>query len=149
MDKTSMTNNEKERYREHVHGGIPVDMLRALFHMQGELDQTIFDKHPEKLPEDLHEWVMKYTIALESEIDEIRREVSWKWWKPKQEIDMEHLHEEVSDLWFFLIALTQRVGMGADDIMDVYKKKLAENYARQEGNSKEGSKYDYREGEQQ
>jgi dimeric dUTPase (all-alpha-NTP-PPase superfamily) len=146
FDKTSMTEAEKQRIRDAVNGGLPMDMLKALFEMQKELDSVIFEKHKDKLPESLSEWVQKYILAMLSELDEILREINWKWWKGEKQIDMEKLHEEVSDLWFFLIALTQRVGMSADDIFKVYETKREENFARQEGRSKDGSAYDYRDG---
>jgi dimeric dUTPase (all-alpha-NTP-PPase superfamily) len=142
--KTEMSPFEVEFIREQIQKGFQTDMLRALFEMQKELDSVVFEQHADKLPTSLSDWVMKYTTALESEIDEIRREVNWKWWKGEKEIAMEKLHEEVSDLWFFLIALTQRVGMSADDIFKVYQKKREENFARQRGESKDGSAYDYR-----
>jgi len=147
-DKTSMTEQEKQFIREQVQHGKSVDRLKELFKMQEELDAFIFEQHSDKLPTDLHDWVLRYTVAFESEIDEIRRLIAWKWWKAKGEIPMEKLHEEVSDLWFFLIALTQRVGMGPDDIFRVYEEKRKENFARQHGKSKEGKAYDYRDGGQ-
>jgi dimeric dUTPase (all-alpha-NTP-PPase superfamily) len=144
LDKTSMSEVEKEYIRKRIEQGKALDKLKSLFDMQEELDSFIFKQHADKLPEDLHDWVLKYTVAIESEIDEIRRLIGWKWWKPKGEIPMEELHEEISDLWFFLIALTQRAGMSSDDIYKVYEKKLEENYARQHGQSRDGATYDYR-----
>jgi len=138
---------ELEFIRQQVLKGQQTDMLRALFEMQKELDSEIFEKHADKLPQSLQEWVLKYTIAIESEIDEVRKEVGWKWWKKQEDIDVEKLHEEVSDLWFFLIALTICVGMGADDIFKAYEKKREENFARQRGESRDGDTYDYRDGD--
>jgi dimeric dUTPase (all-alpha-NTP-PPase superfamily) len=125
------------------------DMLRQLFEMQQELDAVIIKKHGDKIPTSLSEWIVKLTIAMESEIDEIRREVNWKWWKPEKQIKIEKLHGEISDMWHFLISMTIRAGMTADDIFKVYEEKREENFARQRGESAEGSAYDYRDGGQQ
>lgn len=137
FDKTSMTSQEKQRVRENVNGGMPVDMLRAIFRMQDELDQYIFEKHPDKLPQSVSEWVQKLTIAMEDEISEIRGEINWKWWKPEKEIDMEVLHEEVIDMWHFLVSLSQRVGLTPDKVFEVYQAKREENFRRQDGTSTE------------
>lgn len=145
MDKTTISEETKAQLRKQAVDGEPVDKLKALFEMQRELDAYIFEQHKDNLPTTLQEWVLKYTIALESEIDEVRKEVGWKWWKKQQDIDTAKLHEEVADLWFFLIALTDMVGMNSDDIYNQYIEKRKENFARQQGKSKDGKAYDYRE----
>lgn len=120
-----------------------MDKLDKIFEMQQELDTHIFEQHRDNLPDGTSEWVMKYTIAMESEIDEIRKEVNWKWWKKPKQIVMAKLHEEIIDLWHFLIALSIRVGLTPDKIMEVYEKKRQENFDRQNGTSREK---DYRGG---
>lgn len=142
--KTSLTQQELFEIREEVQTGLKKqDMLKQLFDMQKSLDMEIFEKHSDKLPTNLSEWVLQYIHCLNDELAEVRAEVNWKHWKPEKQINIEKLHEEVSDLWFFLISMTQRVGMGADDIFKVYEAKLAENFARQRGESKDGDAYDY------
>lgn len=114
-----------------------MDKLDQLFEMQHELDQFVFKQHPEKLPESMGEWIIKLTIAMESELDEVRKEVPWKWWKEPEPINEENLHKEIIDLWHFLIAMSQRAGLSPDQIFEVYKEKREENFARQKGTSKE------------
>jgi dimeric dUTPase (all-alpha-NTP-PPase superfamily) len=149
FDKTLMSEAEKQRVRDNINGGLPVDMLRSLFEMQKELDQYIIEQHQDKIPTSLSEWIMKLSIAMESEIDEIRREINWKWWKPEKEINVEKLHEEISDMWHFLISMSIKAGLSADKIFEVYEKKREENFARQQGQSKDGEDYNYSEGGQQ
>lgn len=143
MDKTNMTEVEKQAIRDQVLKGQSPDKLKEIFKMQAELDAYIREQHADKMPKGISEWVMKLTIAMESEIDEIRREVNWKWWKPEKQIDIEKLRGEVIDMWHFLISMSQRVGLSSDDVFRVYEAKREENFARQRGQSKDGEAYDY------
>lgn len=115
----------------------PPDPLTQMFDMQTELDDRITtERHIEKT---LSDWVMGLTIAMESEIDEVRAEVNWKWWKNGKEIDMEALQGEVIDLWHFLLSLSRVVGLTPETILAQYMAKNEENHARQSGTSeKEG-----------
>ncbi|MFZ7945689.1 dUTPase [Neobacillus sp. 19] len=123
------------------------DKLDAIFEMQANLDDRIVAERG--IEKSLSEWVIWTTIAMESEIDEIRREVDWKWWKNPQGIDEERLARlqgEVIDMWHFLPSLSLRVGLTADDVHRLYMEKNAENHARQDGKSdKEG--YEVKEAE--
>lgn len=56
---------------------------------------------------------MGITLSMESEIDEIRREVNWKWWKNEKPLDKEALQGEVIDMWHFLISLSLKCGLSA------------------------------------
>ncbi len=141
--KTHMTEAEKKRIRENVTGGVPADMLRAIFQAQHELDVFIFEQHSDKLPKSLTEWVKQYIHCIEDELSEVRGEVNWKHWKPEKEINVEKLHEEVIDVWHFLIGLSQRVGLTPEKVHEVYMRKREENFKRQEGTSTEK---DYRNG---
>lgn len=115
--------------------------LEKLFEMQKALDGFVAMQHPEKTNKNLSEWVIGLTIAMESEIDEIRREVNWKWWKGEKQIDFNLLHSEVIDMWHFLISLSYRVGLSPDDVMKIYLEKNEENFKRQQGLSSEGKDY--------
>jgi dimeric dUTPase (all-alpha-NTP-PPase superfamily) len=113
------------------------DKLQEMFEMQAGLDGRIIKERG--IEKDVSEWVMGITIAMESEIDEIRREVNWKWWKNPKEIDETSLQGEVIDMWHFLLSLSRIVGLTPDTIHSIYMEKNAENHARQDGNSdKEG-----------
>lgn len=108
-----------------------VEKLEKMFNMQQALDERIIaDRNIDK---SLDEWVVAITIAMESEIDEIRREVNWKWWKQEKEIDLERLQEEVIDLWHFLLSLSRTVGLTPETIFERYMQKNAINHQRQDG----------------
>jgi dimeric dUTPase (all-alpha-NTP-PPase superfamily) len=113
------------------------DKLTQIYDMQQALDDRIITERG--IEKSLDEWVIGITLAMESEIDEIRREVSWKWWKNPKPIDKAALQGEVIDMWHFLLSLSRIVGLSADDIHRIYVEKNAENHARQDGTSaKEG-----------
>lgn len=112
------------------------DKLTEMYDMQSKLDQRIITERG--IAKTTDEWVVGLTIAMESEIDEIRREVSWKWWKNPKPIDQEALQGEVIDMWHFLLSLSRVVGLSPDDIHRIYMEKNAENHARQSGTSEKG-----------
>jgi len=120
MTRFSESDNERlERQRfftGHVRSSITpsahsvkkVDLLTQMFGMQSALDgRIIAERGVEK---SMDEWVVGLTIAMESEIDEIRREVNWKWWKNDKDVDIDALQGEVIDLWHFLLSLSREVG---------------------------------------
>lgn len=113
------------------------DKLNELFSLQSELDNRIISER--NIEKSLDEWVVGITLAMESEIDEIRREVNWKWWKNEKPIDKEALQGEVIDMWHFLISLSLICGLSAEDVYRIYLEKNRENHARQDGTGlKEG-----------
>lgn len=112
------------------------DKLDQIFALQAQLDNRIIRER--NIEKSLDEWVIGLTLAMESEIDEVRREVNWKWWKNEKPTDIIALREEVIDLWHFLVSLSQKVGLAADDVYRVYCEKNAENHARQDGTSNKG-----------
>jgi dimeric dUTPase (all-alpha-NTP-PPase superfamily) len=109
------------------------DKLKELFEMQMALDQRIINNR--NINKTMDEWVRDITIAIESELDEIRREVNWKWWKNNKPINYEALQGEVIDVWHFLLSLSRVVGLTPETIHAIYMEKNAENHARQEGTS--------------
>lgn len=109
------------------------DNLSRIFAMQKALDERITKERA--VEKTIDEWVIGITLAMESEIDEIRREVNWKWWKNPKRINTPALQEEVIDMWHFLVSLTDKVGLDADDVYDIYCRKNNENHARQDGTS--------------
>nr|WP_280921775.1 dUTPase [Paenibacillus sediminis] len=111
--------------------------MDTIFEMQKRLDARIIEERG--VNKTVDEWVVGITLAMESEIDEIRREVNWKWWKNPKEIDSVALKDEVIDMWHFLVSLSDKVGLTPQDVLDVYIAKNAENHSRQTGTSeKEG-----------
>ncbi len=108
-----------------------IEKLEKMFQMQQALDERIIEER--NIDKTLDEWVVAITTAMESEIDEIRREVNWKWWKQEKEIDLERLQEEVIDLWHFLLSLSRIVGLTPETIFERYMQKNAINHKRQDG----------------
>lgn len=107
------------------------DKLTQMFEMQAGLDNRIIKERG--IEKSTSEWVTGLTIAMESEIDEIRREINWKWWKNEKEIDEAALQGEVIDLWHFLLSMSRVVGLTPETIYETYMAKNAENHARQSG----------------
>jgi len=112
------------------------DKLEEMYEMQSKLDQRIITERG--IAKTIDEWVVGLTIAMESEIDEIRREVNWRWWKNSKTINQDALQEEIVDMWHFLLSISRVVGMSPDDIHRIYMEKNAENHARQDGTSGKG-----------
>ena len=90
------------------------DILTEMYAMQLDLDYRIINER--RVDKTVDEWVIGLTIAMESEIDEIRREVNWKWWKNPKEVDTEALQGEVIDMWHFLLSMSREVGLTPADI---------------------------------
>jgi dimeric dUTPase (all-alpha-NTP-PPase superfamily) len=113
------------------------DKLNELFEMQNSLDTYIINQRD--IQKSLDEWIIGLTIAMESEIEEIRKEVNWKWWKNKKEVNKVSLQEEIIDLWHFLLSMSIKAGLTPEDVYRIYVEKNQENFDRQNGLSqKEG-----------
>ena len=120
---------------------VTIDKFSQMYALQTALDERIIAERG--IDKTIDEWVVGLTIAMESEIDEIRREVSWKWWKNPKAIDRDALQGEVIDMWHFLLSLSRVVGLTPNDIHRLYMEKNAENHDRQAGNSeKDGYEVD-------
>jgi hypothetical protein len=118
-------------------------MLRELFERQAELNKRIgFD--PAKLrehfdPQVAGEWLHNYVIAASNELEELRNCTYWKHWCAEAKAgrrfelhDLQNARVEVIDLLFFWISMAQCVGLDADDVMELYHKKLEVNHRRQD-----------------
>lgn len=112
------------------------DKLDSIYEMQTKLDDKIVAERG--IDKSMDEWVIGLSIAMESEIDEIRREVNWKWWKNPKKVDVEALQGEVIDMWHFLLSLSRHVGLTPSEIYRIYMEKNAENHDRQDGKSVKG-----------
>ena len=119
-------------------------MLKELFERQAELNRrTGFDAAAlrERFdPQTAGEWINNYIAAASNELEELRDCTYWKHWctEAKQGRrfrlhDLQNARVEVIDLLFFWISLAQSVGLDSDDVMDLYRQKLAVNHARQDG----------------
>ena len=118
-------------------------MLTELFDLQAELNRRIgldtaalrerFD------PLVAGRWLNDYIAAASNELEELRDCTYWKHWcvEARQgrrfEIhDLQNARVEIIDLLFFWISLAQCVGLSADDVRQLYLKKLDVNRRRQD-----------------
>ena len=119
-------------------------MLRDMFERQAELNKRIgYDT--KSLRDDFDpvragKWLSDYILAAGGELQELRDCTFWKHWctEAKQGErfkihDLQNARVEVIDLLFFWISMAQCVGLSADDVYQLYLKKLKVNYARQDG----------------
>ena len=86
------------------------------------------------------EWLLKFACALRQEVAELVDCVPWKWWAHYQKEDLEHAKVELIDIIHFVISLAQTLGMSAEDIFNVYMKKNAINFQRQDSGYTEKAK---------
>lgn len=118
-------------------------MLDKLFAVQAELNKRIgFD--PEALrakfdPKLAGEWLNNYIAAASNELEELRDCTYWKHWCKEARDgeryaihDLQNARVEVIDLLFFWISMAQCVGLSADDVFELYHKKLKVNHQRQD-----------------
>jgi hypothetical protein len=117
-------------------------MLRELFEAQAELNKRIgFDaqaQHESFDPQVGGEWLNNYIAAASNELEELRDSTYWKHWcKEAAEgrrfaiHDLQNARVEVIDLLFFWISMAQCVGLNADEVYQLYMKKLEVNHQRQ------------------
>lgn len=118
-------------------------MLHELFEAQAELNKRIgFDCAALKKsfdPKLAGEWLNDYIAAASNELEELRDSTYWKHWcKEAREgrrfeiHDLQNARVEVIDLLFFWISMAQCVGLSADDVQELYFKKLGVNHKRQD-----------------
>jgi dimeric dUTPase (all-alpha-NTP-PPase superfamily) len=77
-------------------------------------------------------WILNYSRALGQELSELIDSVPWKWWAQYQNFDEQNAKVEIIDMLHFLVSLAQVMGMGAQDVFDLYKGKHAINHKRQD-----------------
>ncbi|MDR2737625.1 MAG: dUTPase [Puniceicoccales bacterium] len=123
-----------------------MDKLDRMFEMQLGLSRRIGAVDASTLSdEERPKWILEYARAMQQEIAELVDSVPWKWWAKYQKFDMQNARVEVADIFNFLIATAQILGMSADDVYDVYCKKNSVNHRRQESGYLTKDKDDSRE----
>jgi len=120
-------------------------VLQKLFEVQAELNKRIgFDTqslHDSFDPQAAGKWLNDYIAAASNELEELRDSTYWKHWcKEAKEgkrfaiHDLQNARVEVIDLLFFWISMAQCVGLNADEVFELYMKKLDVNHQRQDNN---------------
>lgn len=118
-----------------------MDKLEEMFKMQHQLNVRILGPQADqKMRENVTEWVLKYTCALQQEVSELIDCVPWKWWAHYQQVDVEHAKVELVDIVHFVISLAQTLGMSAEDVFQTYMQKNAVNFKRQDSGYTEKAK---------
>ena len=111
-----------------------MDKLDAIFDMQSALNKEIVAlRHLENITPD--EWQQKLTLAMLSELTEALDGTNWKWWKNRTPKDPDYLKDEIVDMLHFLVSMSLRAGMSADEMFERYIAKNKENFDRQHGKS--------------
>ena len=119
-------------------------MLDELFRLQAELNRRVgFDAEALREhfdPQRAGEWLNNYLMAMSNELEELRDCTFWKHWATEAKEgrryflhDVQNARVEVIDMLFFWISLAQCVGLTAEDVMKLYRQKLAVNHSRQDG----------------
>jgi hypothetical protein len=118
-------------------------MLRELFQLQAELNRRI-GRDTAMLKDDFDPqtagcWVNDYIAAMSNELEELRDCTYWKHWCAEagqgrrfELHDLQNARVEVIDMLFFWMSLAQCVGLDADDVVELYRQKLAVNHRRQD-----------------
>lgn len=97
-----------------------VDMFKEMLKLQKEFQ----DKYGFKVTPS------QWATAMSAECLELWGACGGKWWKTKVKTREEQL-EELVDIWHFFMGFMLNVGITPEEFFEAYKKKLAENYARQ------------------
>lgn len=130
-----------------------VDMLERIFQMQTELNDYVFRKNGlrdeagqpltmaavgeavrrgalnvNELP---NAWLANYSRAMREELDELDKELLWKWWS-KDEIDLQNIRVELIDVLHFLVSGMICAGLSPEEVYEIYRQKHAVNLNRQE-----------------
>lgn len=91
------------------------------------------------------EWVKNYCLAMKKEIEEAEELLPWKWWSKEtigekafpnlsKEQRVKMLQIELIDILHFLLSAMICTGMNAEQVHDLYVKKLKVNIERQINN---------------
>jgi dimeric dUTPase (all-alpha-NTP-PPase superfamily) len=124
---------------EEIHDGRAVGGIEIAGGLVGEKELHI-DKEadPEAYAQLFWHWVHWRLIALQVEIAEIHEAAQFKWWKEYDEpISRDEVRKETVDAFHFLLGLMLDLEMTPDDIVKAYDDKNQENFARQNGTSKQ------------
>lgn len=98
----------------------------ALDHRAGKLGATDFVKM-------LTAYTQTCTTAINCETTELLDALPWKpWRKTHKDVDLANVHIEIIDILHFSIQLALIWGLTAQEIHDIFMKKMQENLDRQE-----------------
>ncbi len=111
-----------------------MDILATIFERQKAFDDDLIARrnlaHITR-----EEWIQKESLAIMDELSELINEVNYKWWKNPKPLDEAAIKEELIDILHFWASMCLKMGMSAQDVLDIYMAKNQENFNRQEGKS--------------
>lgn len=114
--------------------------FEEIYEMQRQLNtRTVGRPVDDNLPEEERlKWMLNYNLAQQQEQSELVDSLDWKWWK-KGENSWENIKIELIDELHFWMSKCQIAGLSAQDVLDLYAKKNALNWKRQDEGYKEGT----------
>ena len=111
-----------------------MDILATIFERQKAFDDDLIARrnlgHITR-----EEWIQMESLAIMDELSELINEVNYKWWKNPKPLDEAAIKEELIDILHFWASMCSKMGMSAQDVLDIYMAKNQENFNRQEGKS--------------
>ncbi len=121
-----------------------MDLLSDMFELQAKLNKRIgYDTQSLREdfdPDTAGKWLNDYIMAAGNELEELRDCTFWKHWCSEAQKgqrfrlhDLQNARVEVIDILFFWISMAQCVGLNAEDVHQLYMKKLDVNHKRQDG----------------
>lgn len=109
------------------------DSLKVTLQKQKELmEKHYFPILSNATLKDRNDYSVKVTLAISSELEELKDQLNWKWFKKPHEIDQTELKFEIIDLYFFVLTLMVTWEMTPEEAYSLYLTKHKENVRRQE-----------------
>ena len=146
---------------QHESGILNQDRLQEIFVLQERLNDHVFAKNglrdtegaPLKVAtiiqaaaegkrsvNDLpNVWLARYSKAIAAELEELDRDLLWKWWS-KDEIDLQNVRVELIDLLHFLVSAMMCAGLTSEKVHEIYRQKNELNIARQDADYSQDNK---------
>jgi dimeric dUTPase (all-alpha-NTP-PPase superfamily) len=84
-------------------------------------------------------WLDRYSKAIAAELDELDRDLLWKWWS-KDQIDLQNVRVELIDLLHFLVSAMMCAGLTPANVHAIYRQKNELNIARQDADYSQDTK---------
>lgn len=118
------------------------DMLKAMFAKQGALETALGYDFANMSEEERSEYVRLMSLMVSDELHEMLHEIPffkpWKRYSNKEAdntVAWQKARCEATDALFFFLAVCLGLGLTAEELFEMYEKKLDENYKRQQRTS--------------
>ena len=76
------------------------------------------------------EFLFTMSYAMLEEVVEVIRELNWKPWKHKHELELDKIKEELIDVLHFWLTIANCLKMNSEEILSLYSKKNRKNRER-------------------